>query len=433
MQQHKPLTLLSNFSWTFAGNTVYVTCQWGMLVLLTKLGTPEMVGQYALGLAVTAPVLMFTNLQLRSIQVSDVKREFVFGDYLGLRLIGGGVALLFILGIILIAKYRWETSLVILIIGISKIAESISDIFFGLIQKHERMDLIARSLMIKGLLSLLMLSIGLFLTGSVWGGAIGVAIAWTLVLVFYDIRNGVMILKYYPQTWEGTVIEEPIAIALQPHWHIKSLRKLVWLALPMGFVMMLSSLNTNIPRYFIEQYLGERELGIFSALAYLMVAGNMVVNALAESTFPRMSKYYAIGNRFAFSALLLKLVGIGVLLGTTAILVALIAGREILSFVYRSDYAEYKDLFVWLMGVAAISFVSSFLGNAMTAARYFRIQMPLLLLVTATSAIVSLWLIPIKGLQGAAIALVCSALVQFAFSSGVIFHSLYKIHDYAEE
>ncbi|HEY9640574.1 MAG TPA: oligosaccharide flippase family protein [Coleofasciculaceae cyanobacterium] len=433
MQKHKPLTLLSNFSWTFAGNTVYVTCQWGMLALLAKLGTPEMVGQYALGLAVTAPVLMFTNLQLRSIQVSDMKREFCFGDYLGLRLIGGGVALLSILGIILITKYRWETSLVILILGVAKIAESISDIFFGLIQKHERMDLIARSLMIKGFLSLLMLSIGLSLTGSVWGGAMGVAIAWTLVLILYDIRNGVMILKSYPQTWEGTVIEELGAMALRPHWHVRSLRKLVWLALPMGFVMMLGSLNTSIPRYFIERYLGERELGIFSALAYLIVAGSMVVNALAESTFPRMSKYYATGNRSGFSTLLLKLVGIGGLLGITAILVALIAGREILTFAYRSDYAEYKDLFVWLMGSAAISFVSSFLGNAMTAARYFRIQIPLLLLVTTTSALISLWLIPIKGLQGAVIALIFSALVQFVFSLAVIFHSLYKLNDYAGE
>lgn len=433
MQQHKPLTLLSNFSWTFAGNIVYAACQWGMLVVLAKLGTPEMVGQYALGLAVTAPVLMFTNLQLRSIQVTDVKHEFFFSDYFGLRLIGAGIALLVILGIVLLTGYRWETSLVILIIGVAKVVESISDIFFGLLQRHERMDWIARSLMIRGILSVLMLGVGLYLTGSIWGGVAGVAIAWALVLVLYDIRNGAAILKAYSQTsWENGVAK-PNAITLQPHWHLKSLRKLVWLALPMGFVMMLSSLNGSIPRYFIERYLGERELGIFSALAYLMVAGGMVVNALAESAFPRMSKYYAAGNRSAFSALLLKLVGIGILLGGIAISVALIAGREILTIAYRPDYAEYQNLFVWLMVSAAISFVSSFLGNAMTAARYFRIQMPLLVSVTATSAIASLWLIPINGLQGAAIALILSALVQFIFSLGVVFHSLYKLHDYAEQ
>ncbi|TAD84595.1 MAG: lipopolysaccharide biosynthesis protein, partial [Oscillatoriales cyanobacterium] len=190
MQQLKPLTLRRNFSWTFTGNLVYAASQWGMLVVLAKLGSPEMVGQFTLGLAVTAPVIMFTNLQLRSIQVTDAKGEYVFADYLGLRLIGTGLALLIIAGITLKAGYSWETSLVILAIGLAKAFESISDIFYGLIQQHERMDKIAIALMIKGPLSLLLLVIGVSVTGSVVGGAIGLAIAWGLILCFWDIRNG---------------------------------------------------------------------------------------------------------------------------------------------------------------------------------------------------------------------------------------------------
>jgi hypothetical protein len=48
------LSLRKNFSWTFVGNVVYAACQWGILVALAKLGTPEMVGQFTLGLAVAA-------------------------------------------------------------------------------------------------------------------------------------------------------------------------------------------------------------------------------------------------------------------------------------------------------------------------------------------------------------------------------------------
>src|SRR3954469_7592651 len=80
------LSLRSNFSWTFAGNVVYAGCQWGMLMVLAKLGSPERVGQFALGLAVTAPILMFSNLQLRAIQATDARREYRFGHYLALRL-----------------------------------------------------------------------------------------------------------------------------------------------------------------------------------------------------------------------------------------------------------------------------------------------------------------------------------------------------------
>ncbi|NJL66275.1 MAG: oligosaccharide flippase family protein [Microcoleus sp. SM1_3_4] len=436
MQQLKPLTLRRNFSWTFTGNLVYAASQWGMLVVLAKLGSPEMVGQFTLGLAVTAPVIMFTNLQLRGIQATDAKGEYVFSDYLGLRLIGTGLALLIIAGITLKAGYRLETSLVILTIAVAKAFESIADVFNGLIQQHERMDRIAIALMIKGPLSLLLLGIGVSLTGSVVGGAIGLAIAWGLVLFGWDIRNGRLILNNssHQRDAEDLLVAD-VAPAnsqnpLYPRWHVKTLSKLVWLALPLGFVMMLISLNTNIPRYFIERYLGERELGIFAAMSYLMVVGSMVVSALAESASPRLAKYYAAGNSTAFRTLLLKLVGVGLMLGAGGVLVAIVAGKPILTLLYKPEYAERSDLFAWLMVAAGMGYVSSFLGYGMTAARFFRVQMPLFALVTGSSAMACFWLIPTQGVRGAAIALIIGAIVQVVFSLGVIVYALQKLNRY---
>lgn len=433
MQKHKPLTLRRNFSWTFAGNVVYAACQWGMLVVLAKFGSPEMVGQFTLGLAVTAPVVMFTNLQLRGVQATDARQQYVFGDYLGLRLISTGLALLIIVGITLIAGYRRETSLVILVVGLAKAFESISDVFYGLIQQHERMDRIAISMMIKGPISLLMFGIGVYLTHSVLWGAVGLAIAWGLVLIGYDIRSGALILNTYSQEPQVEVTGYPeLAVALRPRWQLKILGKLTWLALPLGFVMMLISLNINIPRYFIERYLGERELGFFAAISYLLVLSGMLVSALGQSASPRLAKYYAVGNSTAFRTLLLKLVGIGALLGGAGVLVAVVAGREILTLIYRPDYAEYADLFVLLMVATAISDVTSFLGYGMTAARYFRIQMPLFVLVTSTSAIACFWLVPSIGLRGAAIALLIAAIVQTVITLAIILHAIHRLEKHAE-
>jgi len=436
MQKLKPLTLRRNFSWTFTGHLVYAASQWGMLVLLAKLGSPEMVGQFTLGLAVTAPVIMFTNLQLRQIQATDAKGEYVFGDYLGLRLIATALGFLIIAGITLKAGYRWETSLVILAIALAKAFEAISDVFYGLIQQHERMDRIAIALMIKGPLSLLLLGIGVSLTGSVVGGSIGLAVAWGLVLFGWDLRNGKLILNNSSQGREREDLlvtdAEPANSQnpLYPRWEGKTLGKLVWLALPLGLVMMLISLNTNIPRYFLERYLGERELGIFSAISYLMVAGNLVVSALAQSASPRLAKYYAAGNSTAFRTLLFKLVGVGLMLGAGGVFVAVVAGRPILTLLYKAEYAERADLFAWLMVVAGIGYVSSFLGYGITAARYFQVQIPLFALVTGASGLACLWLIPTMGVQGAVIALIVGAIVQAVFSFAVIAYALYRLDRY---
>jgi O-antigen/teichoic acid export membrane protein len=298
MQPLKALTLRQNFSWTFAGNMVYAASQWGMLVVLAKLGNPEMVGQFTLGLAVTAPVILFSALQLRQIQVTDVQQQYSFGDYLGLRLLCTAMSLLVIAMITFAAHYSLQTSLVILVIGLSKAVESISDIFHGLFQYNERMDRIAFSLIIRGPMSLLALAIGVYVSGSALGGAIGLTTAWLLVLLFYDIPGSFLILRaaaLAENRLTGEISNQSSAsriLQLQPRFNFRYLQSLVTLSFPLGFVMMLISLNANIPRYFIEHYLGVRDLGIFSALSYLIIAGGIVVNALGQSASPRLAKYY---------------------------------------------------------------------------------------------------------------------------------------------
>jgi O-antigen/teichoic acid export membrane protein len=433
MQPLKALTLRQNFSWTFAGNMVYAASQWGMLVVLAKLGSPEMVGQFTLGLAVTAPVILFSALQLRQIQVTDVQQQYSFGDYLGLRLLCTAMSLLVIAMITFAAHYSLQTSLVILVIGLSKAVESISDIFHGLFQYNERMDRIAFSLIIKGPMSLLALAIGVYVSGSALGGAIGLTIVWTMVLLFYDIPSSFLVLGSTPFE-ENKPVEEIFnqhpkskILQLKPKLNFITLRDLVILSLPLGFVMMLISLNENIPRYFIEYHLGVHELGIFSALSYLMVAGRIVVNALGQSASPRLAKYFVAGNRKDFKSLLLKLVVIGALLGGVAVLISAIAGKAILTILYRPEYAQQVHLFTLLMVAAGIGFVASFLGYGMTAAQYFRVQMPLFILVTGFSALSCFFLIPSQGLIGAAIALIIGAIVQAIFSLGVILYALKKL------
>jgi len=396
-----------------------------MLVVLAKLTSPEKVGQFTLGLAITTPVIMFTNLQLRAAQATDAKHQYRFGDYLALRIITTALALLIIVGIVSLAGYREEIALVILVVGLAKAFESISDVFYGLLQQHERMDRIAKSMMIKGLLSLVALGLGVQLTGSIVWGTLGLALVWALILLCYDIRSGAWILGsrrtsvgLKPPREAGPVSE------LRPTLSIETLRRLTRLTLPLGFVMLLISLNPNIPRYFVEGYLGERELGIFAALAYIMVAGNTVVNALGTAAAPRLAKYYAEGMTEAFNALLLKLAGMGMLLGVAGVLVAYVAGSEVLTLLYGPAYATYVGVFIWLMIAAGIQYVAAFLGYGITAARYFKVQVPLHAGVAAVTGVACTVLVPYHGFYGAASAVIASAVFMLGATALITMYAL---------
>jgi O-antigen/teichoic acid export membrane protein len=407
------LSLRANFSWTFVGNIVYAVCQWGILVVLAKLASPEKVGQFALGLAVTAPIIMFTNLKLRTVQATDAKVDFSFSDYLAHRCIGSVVGLGIILLIVLFSGYSVETKLVIVAVGVAKVVESLSDIFYGLFQSRERMDLLARSMIFKGPLSVLFVGLGLYLTGSVFWASVGLIIAWAVVFLIYDIPNGFFIRR----------IEacRDNALSLKPHWNLSVFLKISVLAFPLGVSMLLLSLYVNIPRYFIEYYQGEHALGIFAALAYIMVAGMTVVLALGQSVSPRLARYYLTGKRKGFYLLLGKISGIGALLGIAGVAVAFALGKEILSILYSSEYAEHADVFVWIMIAAGVSYVSNFLGFGVTATRAFHRQIiPFIIVVLVTTICSWMW-IPDYGIRGAAWALTTANLVNCLLFVYVLF------------
>lgn len=420
------LSLRHNFAWTLAGNVVYAGCQWGMLIVLAKLGSPVMVGQFALGLAITAPVIMLTNLQLRALQVTDAHQDYAFGHYLGLRVLGVGLAFLAI-GILSVASgYQRQTVLIIVAIGLAKCVESVSDLFHGLLQQHERLDYIAVSLMIKGPLSLVALGACFFFTGSLLWALAALAVCWALVLIGYDFRICKAIFSQPLNPGVERLERSRPVVILRPSWEWSRLRTLAWLALPMGVVQMLISFNANIPRYFIASYLGERELGFFASMAYLIVAGNMVVNALGQSASPRLSKYYASKNAPAFRRLLFKLLGLGLLIGAVGVTVALIWGRQILTILYHPEYAENASVLTWLMVAAGVLYVSWFMGFGMTAARYFRVQMPLFIIVSLVLLATCFFLIPAWGLLGAAMAMIIATGVQAVGSGAIVAHALDK-------
>jgi len=409
------LSLRGNATWTLLGNLVYMGCQWGMLVILAKLGSPEQVGILALALAVSAPAFMLSNLQLRVIQATDIAEDFRFSDYVALRLLSTMLSFVAIVVFSLFSKYSFEAAVVVSLIGLAKAFESVSDVVYGLVQRNERMDLISWSMIFKGVTSIAAFGGVFVLTRSLIGAVIGLVCAWCLVLGTYDLA--------LTQTFGRKVASMAGSRIKLSHW-FKNIFRLLQISLPLGLTMMLISLNTNIPRYFIEHYAGMRALGFFAAIAYMMVAGNLVINALAQAALPRLAVYYSERKLRDFRGLLLRLTGLAGVVGLVSVLVAQLAGKRVLAIMYRADYAGYSGVFTCLMAAAGAAFLASIMGCGMTAARVFSPQLPLNVLVVGVCALTSWFWIPAHGLQGAACALLAAGVVQFLAGLLVLLRAL---------
>jgi O-antigen/teichoic acid export membrane protein len=117
-------------------------------------------------------------------------------------------------------------------------------------------------------------------------------------------------------------------------------------------------------------------------------------------------------------------------LGGAGILVALVAGRQILTLFYGPEYA-LPGLFGLVMLATGIDYVATILFFVVTSARYFRVQLPLQLLTTGTVALASFWLIPSAGLQGAAMALIIGNLVRVGGTLGAVWHAQRALHKHS--
>jgi O-antigen/teichoic acid export membrane protein len=403
-------SLTSNVWWMLSGNVVYSGCQWALLMALAKLGSAAQVGELALGLAITGPIFVASQLHLRAVQATDANDQFSFSDYLGLRWIATAIATLITVGLAFGLGYRLEIALVILLVGLARGFDNISDIYFGALQQHERMARMGKSLMLRGVLALAGLVAAMWLTRSVLSAAAVVAMVSGSTLLLYDRRSVAL---------RGT---KRAVLHLGPlRWNPSGYRALFVLSLPLTIVMVLVSLNLNIPRYFIQKYRGEADLGVFSALSYLIVVGNTLINACGQASAPRLAKAYFNGQRSRFWRMLLLLLGLAAACGLICVGAAAIAGDRIVTILYNASYAKYAALLTGLMATAGALYLSQFLGYGMTAARILRPQVPLLVLVTATTFTGCVVLIPRLGLAGAVIGMASGFAVQLVGSSAILF------------
>jgi O-antigen/teichoic acid export membrane protein len=376
-------------AWAFAGNAVYAGTQWLALVALARMGSPAAVGQFALGMAICAPVVLLGNLQLRSVLATDARDEHAWPEYLGLRAITTALALVVIAAIAGLG-YGGDTAWVIALAGVAKAIEGVSDLYYGLLQKHDRMDVMARSLILRGVLGLGALVAGLALTRDVRVAVAGMAVAWAVVLAAHDVPA-------------AAPVAPPGARA--PRLRRRASLALVRLALPLGVTTLFLSLHQNIPRYVVEHRLGEAKLGIFAAMAYVQVAGEIAIRALGQTAMPRLARHWAAGERAAFDALLARLLALGAALGAAGVAVAAVAGELVLDVLFGAAYAAEAAVFTWVMVAAALTWLGSLLGYAASATRAFARFTAPYAAVTAVALIAAVVLIPRHGLMGAAWAL----------------------------
>ena len=77
------MSLRKNFFWMISGRIGFAVSQWLVVVFIARLSSPEKLGEFTYAIAVTSPVIMFTELNMRAYMVTDAQEKISIFRLLG--------------------------------------------------------------------------------------------------------------------------------------------------------------------------------------------------------------------------------------------------------------------------------------------------------------------------------------------------------------
>ncbi|GET21988.1 lipopolysaccharide biosynthesis protein [Prolixibacter denitrificans] len=399
-------SLRQNVAWMFVGNGFYAFCQWLVLSLISKWTNIQELGYFTLSLAIAAPVYMFMNFQLRPVLITDAEKRWEFSEFFTMRTVSTATGFLLVL---LIGFFFGKGNFlrILLLISAIKAIEALTDIIHARLQKEESMSMIARSLMLKGSGYVVSVIIGLLIFKSLVSG---------LALYFLLCIGFIYFVDYHFLK----------LVAGKIKMLSKSITKsILIIGFPLAVVRLIIALNSNVAKYIAEINLGTEKQAIYSTLAYLIVMGDVFIQAIGQTFIPRINKYAMNNNWKAVKRLKFYFSIICIVTGLALYMASISAGGMILRVLFSAEIAQYQHLFSLLMLSGILIYYSSSAGQTLTALKIFKPQ-PWIHVITFTVNIIAILILVNRlGLVGIIYATMIAFTVRIILSEWLLYRHLY--------
>lgn len=386
------MKFVRNVSWIFSANLIVSLAKWIVLILIARILTPEDVGVYSLAFSISAPITLFANMKLRLLYITEDNNDF--GNFYYSRSILN--VFTFIILLVVATLIYPEYFYIINLVGVMKILDLQSDLYYALPHKKTDMNYIGKLMIIKHITTFSVFFMVILTSRNLILSLILQLISQFLFLIFFEKKN--ILRKYYPKR-EGVVFSK--------------VKKIILVGIPLGFVQMMFSFNVSYSRFLLESFESAKVLGYYSAIAYILVIGTLLVNAVSQNFLPIIStiikeeKYYLF-KRYVF---IYYNIFAGIL-GLIIIFFSIAFGDEFLSNIYGEDYSKYSSILILMSISLIINLFSSNFDIALLAMKYISIQPKITSIVLIINLVLGYYMIKMYGIYGAAYSIIITNAIQ---------------------
>lgn len=378
---------------TVGSRLVYAASQAAVLVLIARLGGIQGTASFIWAMALTAPVFMFTNMNLRELISTETARGYGVRDYWNMRLLStaGGLAVLAAIVLNVAPAHEW---FVIAAVAVGKALESINDLILGAYHRYKRADRAAISLITRSLGGCLCLAAILATTSNVAAGLVGMTLFQLLSLVIYDA-------PHFRQFQGRRMLNPPV-----------SFTPILRIAIPLGVVASLSSLSLNLPRYVVHEQLDNQSLAAFGCCASFFQVLTLIGVSTQLALSPRIALRNAQSRQLMNQMLWRNVLGVACI-GVVIVIAAYAWGPQVLATIYGQQYEVFGPVLTWLMVAGVFSAAKGFLATGLTTVRNTLSQAAIAAAQFGCAAVGCLWLVPRHGVIAAAWVVAASSALSF--------------------
>lgn len=389
------LRLRHAIPFSLAGQLAYILSQMGVLSALAHFRGPEEVGEFGLALALTTPAFMFVNMGCQSSQASDVTQRYSFAEYAGLVLCLAVLATFASIGAGFLFANTIDSRNIVIVIALTKAAESISNLSYGAFQQAGRVDKVAISMTLRGVFTLALFVFLLWMGVETALAFLAQLTVWSLLALGRDYRlaSGIAAGKF---VW--------------PTRNVARILKLGRETLPLGGSYMVNSLLVSLPRLFVEHSVGLAAVGLLTVVNYIQQAGSLLLGAMSPAIVNHFSRLRNGSPDRAMRGTVRSLLVFISLCSLGGVLLAIFAGEWMLTLVFGPKFAAAEGLLVLIALALCARFYGIIPQSLLHAQRRFKTFLfrevaAVILCVAFLVVCVPLW-----GLIGAGYAILAAAI-----------------------
>ena len=385
----QPLSTAVNALWNAIGCFFYLGCQWATTVLVVVLSSNySNSGLLAFAMSVGNIFSSIALFKVRTYQVSDITYRYTILDYGAFRIATIATSAIITIIYLLFTSNNESFVFISLIYLLFKADEAFSDVLYGTVQRHERMDYIGKSQILRGFATLIGFVGILALTKQLFAAIACMALLCILVTVLYDRRN---------------------ALRFEVPDSVLDKSKLIELAKACVLPMLSSVFANSIVSVARQEYgilQGEELLGIYASIATPAVLIQVAGSYLYSPLYGKLAATLQRGGVRAFKRQFSKLLCFIFIIMIAIVIALSLLGAPLLLKLYGEGIADYLYIFPCVLGATAAMGLLFYINDMLIVLRDKYTQVFSNLVGLATSSALVPPLVAFLGMNGVNISVI---------------------------